>query len=138
MTERLESDLALVLVSHNDPRGLVDAASNRSFRIQIDHTSHEHDWVHSVDDILIKGSVDDVLALLEALGVNLMERTFTVSLSTLAELRVAKVPFSVEHATRHLMTDPTALACFASHVTKDEMLERLRRWQTSENKDSKE
>jgi hypothetical protein len=133
MTERFESDLALVLVSHNDPRGAVDAASNRSFRVQIDHTSDEHDSVHSVDDILIKGSVDDVIALLEALGVNLMERTFTVSLSTLADLRVSKVPFSVEDATRHLMTDPTALACFASHVTKTEMLERLRRWQSGRN-----
>jgi hypothetical protein len=130
MTERLESDIALVLVSHNDPRALVDAASNRSFRIQIDHTSDEHDWVRSVDDILIKGSVDDVIGLLEALGVNLMERTFTVSLSTLADLRVSKVAFSVEDATHHLMTDPTALACFASHVTKDEMRKRLQHWQT--------
>lgn len=129
MTDQFESDLALVLVSHDDPRALVDAASNRSFRIRIDHTSDQHNSVRCVDDILIKGSVDDVLAMLEALGVNLMERTFTVSLSTLAELRVAKVPFSIKDATTHLMTDPTALACFVSHVTMDDIIERLQKWQ---------
>lgn len=125
----IESNYARVVVWHNDPRGRKLIIDKRSFKIEITHRFDEKDPESDVDDILINGSVGDVIHLLKTLGVNRVESTARL-LSFEGRLAVDCVPFNARGAAEHLKTDPNPLTCFVTDITRDEILERLQRWQS--------
>lgn len=122
-----KSNYARVVVRHNDPRGLESALTNRFFRIEILHRLDAKDPESAVDEIVIEGSIGDVIHLLKTLRVNRVEASSRrLSVGTLI---MDSVPFKVRDALEHLKTDPKPLTCFVTDITMDEILERLQLWE---------
>ena len=124
----LQSNYARVVVRHNDPRDLELTLTNRSFRIEILHRLDEKDPESTVDDILIDGSIGEVIHLLKTLRVDRVESSAKL-MSVDGKPIFDSVPFNVVGAVDHLKTDPLPLTCFVTDINRDEILERLRLWQ---------
>jgi hypothetical protein len=122
-----QSNYARVVVRYNDPRVLEFTLTDRSFRIEILHRFDEKDPESTVDDILIDGSIGDVIHLLKTLGVDRVESAAKL-LSVAGKLVIDSIPFNVVDAMDHLKTDPLPMTCFVSDVARDGILERLQIW----------
>jgi hypothetical protein len=122
-----ESNYARVMVWHYDPRDVEEILTNRSFRVQIFH-AFENNSEDKVDDILIEGSISDVIELLEILGVNRLESADGF-VSVVGSLSIDTAPFDPRDAIAHLTVDPRPMICFVTDITKDVLLKRLLLWQ---------
>jgi hypothetical protein len=122
-----ESNYAKVEVWHYDPRDVEEILTNRSFRVQIFH-AFENNSEDKVDDLLIEGSITDVIGFLEILGVDRLESADGF-MSVVGSLSIDTAPFEPRDAIAHLTVDPRPMTCFVTDITKDVFLKRLLLWQ---------
>src|SRR5215471_2576224 len=122
------SNYAKVHVWHNDPRGLESTLTDRSFKIEILHRFDEKDAESAVENILIDGSIGDVVHLLRSFRVDRIECA-AKDQSTLNRPVIDTIPFSVIDTIEHLKTDPKPITCLVTDTTRSEILDRLQLWQ---------